>query len=196
MTTPTDAWLVLASGPSAQRVDLSRYRADRTICVNDSWRLRPDAYGMLAADLEWWEEYLGAVRAGFGGYCYTTHAVAGERFAKHLYYVPLTRSDRLSEVPMQIVRPMTHGANSAAQAMQLAWHLGAREIHLGGVDLCAVNGATHWFGEHPAHIDRRHRMWDSFRDHIASLARDMGERGGNVVNLSPYSVIENTGIWP
>lgn len=41
------------------------------------------------------------------------------------------------------------GSNSGYQAINLAYHLGARLIIMLGYDMQITDGRAHWFGEHP-----------------------------------------------
>jgi hypothetical protein len=77
-----------------------------------------------------------------------------------------------------------YGGNSGYQAINLAFNWGARRIILLGFDMGkAVDGRSHYFGDHPAGL----RRGGNFRNWIADfeqLAADLKAEGVEVVNCS------------
>jgi hypothetical protein len=75
------------------------------------------------------------------------------------------------------------GHCSGGSALNLAFHLGAKEIILVGYDM----GGTHWQGDRhpmpraPAHVHDRHRV------SIDAMAKPLGKHGVRVLNCSPVS---------
>lgn len=80
------------------------------------------------------------------------------------------------------------GGNSGYQAINLAYHLGAREIVLTGFDMRHIGGRAHWHRDHakmnaPAlHL----RVWIR---QFEALARDLERAGVRVINATPGSAL-------
>lgn len=79
--------------------------------------------------------------------------------------------------------------NSGYQAINLAYHFGAKEIYLLGFDMQRTNGLSHWHGDHP-------KGWANggdYRDWINrmnELAIDLRREGVKVVNCSRETALE------
>ena len=81
------------------------------------------------------------------------------------------------------------GMNSGYQAINLAYHLGAKEIYLLGFDMQRTNGLSHFHGDHP-------KGWANGGDYsdwikrIGELASDLRNEGVKVVNCSRQTALE------
>jgi hypothetical protein len=160
------------------QIDLSLIRNCNVLAVNNTWELVPWARAMYAGDLAWWERY-GAM--DFAGERWTRDETAAEMFGLRLVSA---RNDRgLCTDPWTVNR----GGNSGYQAVNLAYHFGAKEIILLGFDLHRRDGA-HWHGDHgegmvnapESHI----RKW---RKAFRQLASDLWTAHVRVVNCTPGS---------
>src|SRR5690606_3986112 len=183
-------WVICASGPSMLGVDLAllrRHRSWRVIAVNNTWELVPWADVLYAGDLQWWERYEERVR-GFAGERWTCDIFAAFRY--RLNRVTVRDGEGLCRDPGFV----HSGGNSGYQAVNLAWHFGARRIVLLGFDMHRNNGG-HWHGEHvgmgrknmlsapPSHIAVWRRRFDA-------MARDLKEDGVKVVNATTGSALQ------
>lgn len=177
-------WVICASGPSMAAVDLSllrRYRSWNVLAVNCTWQLVPWAQAMYAGDSGWWERYGDE-----------THAFAGERWTRDEWAAIRYRLHLIRKREGQGLcreRGFVHtGGNSGFQAVNLAWHFGARRIVLLGFDMHRQAGG-HWHGEH---MDKHGRpMLSAPAAHIAvwrrefpRLAFDLEHAGVGVVNAT------------
>lgn len=81
------------------------------------------------------------------------------------------------------------GLNSGFQAINLAWHFGARRIVLLGYDFQRTAGRSHWHGDHPAGFANggNYREW---AHHMAALAGDLKADGVDVINASRQTALE------
>lgn len=181
--------VVIASGPSltpAQCAEVERWKLTpaktpkrRVVVINTSFRLAPFADVLYACDGAWWNKYYDEASVIFRqSQMWTQDEPASRKFG--LRYIKSASGHGLSRKPGLIHQ----GMNSAYQAINLAFLLGAREFVLLGVD-CK---GTHWHGDHPAPLNRTlpHRQWiDRFR----VLARDLEAEGARVVNCSPGTAL-------
>lgn len=178
-------WIICAAGPSMARVNLSmlrRFRSWHVMVVNCTFRLLPQADVLYAGDLQWWERYGDEAKA-FAGEKWTRDEHAALRFR-------LRRVQRKDGKGLCRERGCVHsGGNSGYQAVNLAWHFGARQIVLLGFDMHRRDGG-HWHGEHegmlsapPSHV----AMW---RKEFDALAYDLRCEGVKVVNATEGTALE------
>lgn len=133
--------VIVASGPSAQTVDLSLAKGRaRFIAVNNSYRLCPWTDVLYAHDYKWWKDADGA--PDFEGVKY-----AGEIRAKEDFGVNHINVRRYCDQILLGGDEIGSCANSGFQAMNLAALFGARKIILVGFDMESRNG-SHWHGDH------------------------------------------------
>lgn len=137
-----DTVLCIASGPSLDTDDIEYARGKcRVIAINNNYELAPWADILYACDLYWWDTYKAT---DFQGIKYTQDKAAAQKY--NLNYIKSETGHGLSSAADKIHT----GSNSGAQAINLAYLLGAKRILLTGYDMkIAKSGATHWFGSHP-----------------------------------------------
>lgn len=75
------------------------------------------------------------------------------------------------------------GLNSGFQAINLAYHFGARRIVLLGYDMQHTGGKTHWHGDHPRGLTNAEGI-SSWVKYFRPLAEDLARLGVEVVNCS------------
>jgi hypothetical protein len=183
-----DAFVCIASGPNLapEQCDAAQRAADagavRIVVVNDCWRLAPRADILYAADKKWWDLHIAAVRAGFSGECWTTHAAAS--VAHSLRYIESKPGAGL--FPRHESR-ISQGANSGFQAMMLARLFGARRILLLGYDMQRTGGRSHWFGDHPKPLTNGDPAY--WRAHFDTVAPLLAAEGTEVVNCSAATAL-------
>jgi hypothetical protein len=138
--------ICVASGPSLtaeQGFLISCASGWKVIAINNTWQRVPMADVLYACDQQWWKRYHMDVAAKFRGECWT-----GDRWAAHKYGLCHVQ---LYDKPGLCLEHGTiySGANSGYQAVNLAYHFGAREILLVGYDMQMTYGMSHWHGDHP-----------------------------------------------
>jgi hypothetical protein len=166
------------------RVDVSEIRKLRSwnvMTVNNTWQLAPWAAAMYAGDSGWWDRY-GDEVCGFQGERWTRDEAAAMKFRLHL--VRKREGKGLCRE-----RGYVHtGGNSGFQAVNLAWHFGAKRIVLLGFDMHRQDGG-HWHGEH--HDIKGRPMLSAPKSHISvwrtefqAMAFDLRAEGVSVVNAT------------
>ena len=175
----------MASGPSMLEIDLSIVEQSgwRTMAVNNTHQLAPWADVMYAGDMAWWQQY-GQATAGFQGEKWTRDEQAARLFRLH-------HVRRVDGTGLCRDRGCVNsGGNSGYQAVNLAWHFGARSIILLGFDMHR-NTSGHWHGEHPrgmlsapaSHIAK-------WRHNFTALAADLARSRCKVINATPGSALD------
>lgn len=187
------AVVVLGGGPSLTPADVeyARGRA-RVIAIKEAVRLAPWADVLYFCDWYWYELNKAVIHA-FQGLVATIEDAPGQpgnkaRLQQQLTSLRVYRntgSDGLCETP----DGLRTGHNSGYQAINLAYHLGAKLIVLLGIDMkAAPNGRMHWFErehEYKASLYQE-LMLPKFKTLLAPLAA----AGVRVVNCSPDSALD------
>lgn len=177
--------VILCTGESAARVDLDAIRRFPRIAVNDGYILDPTAEFLYAADPRWWEWHGPAIEKSFRGRRFCCAEPVATRWKAEL--LTIERKTGLSRTPGTIFTGGEVG-NSGAQAINLAYLLGARRIVLVGMDM----QGSHFFGDHPKPI----RCDSEFKQMVrgmSAMACELDREGVQVVNTSDVSHIV---YWP
>lgn len=149
-----ETFVIFGGGPSITQSQVNQCKENaRTIAINDAYKLAPWADILYGADYRWWkwhdfaQDFLG-VRVGLAWNGTTnTYFPGWEKIPEEINIRYLEATGTLGlEKDSHGVR---HGYNSGYQAINLAVHLGAKEIVLLGYDMRSKNGKSHWFGNHP-----------------------------------------------
>lgn len=80
------------------------------------------------------------------------------------------------------------GRNSGHQAINLAWHFGARRFVLVGFDCTDGPQGSHWFGEHPGILNKV-SPYKKFAEAFAEIGADLKREGCQVINCSPLTAL-------
>ena len=178
---------IFAPGPSLAPavVALAEQRPGplTAIAIGDAWELCRWAAIVYHCDVAWWAH---PDKAG-------VFAHAGFKLALH---------DRARPPPagVRVLRKgaetgydpdpgvLCTGRNSGYQAIHLALHYRPRRIVLIGFDMRMVGGRRHFFGDHPAGLNRcaiYHDYAPAF-DHLAGAAAELGVE---ILNATPGSAV-------
>lgn len=174
--------VIVATGPTAGDVDFGLVADWPCLVVNDGYRLHAGACALYACDGRWWDIHIARIRETFRGALWTQDIVAAGRYG--LNRIAGQHRAGLSTNPAEI--HFNH--NSGAQAINLAYHWGARRLVLVGFDMQEVKGKTHFFGPHPKPLQNSN-PYDLFRRCFGTLAHDLAQAGVQVVNTSPRSAL-------
>lgn len=154
----------------------------RVIVINDNWRLVKGSDVLYACDLKFWERYHDEI--DFPGARYTQDKTAAARYG--LNWV----EGRINGIGLCRDPGAIHtGQNSGYQAINLAYHLGARRIALLGYDLQLTGGKTHWFGDHPRGLSNP-RAVSSWVKNFTPLAEDLEAEGVEVINCTRETALD------
>jgi hypothetical protein len=173
---------VAASGPSLtqEQVDYVKGRA-RVVAVNDAVYLAPWADVLYAADEKWWLHHMKNLSHFVGlMVCATKNS---KLHGVNVIGASLDPPGQGFANPQYI-----RGGNSGASAMHLAFHLGAGSIYLLGCDCKDGLKGRHFFGEHPAQLNRGSN-YGTFAAHFKIIGAEIEKRGVKVVNCSPDSAL-------
>lgn len=185
---------VLATGPSLTAADISRAKGTgaKLIGVNDSYRLAPFIDILYACDALWWELHLKEVLNTVSDdtrlfTCSDTNVESGkvkeQMAAQHdVTIVPGEYKPGFCLQPPKI----HYGGNSGFQALNLALHTQAERILLLGLNMSCVEGKRHFFGDHPAHLNRV-TTYDSYINEFVNASKDVA--AGKIVNCTRDSAL-------
>jgi hypothetical protein len=174
----------LGGGPSLSQTQIDQVRDSdaHAIAVNDAYLVAPWAAILYAADLQWWQWHADALE--FEGLRITTDPQAALDY--HLLYLPGDRVDGFSLDPSRLSYGPLHTSNSGYQAINLAILGGARRILLIGYDMRVVNGAAHWFGEHP---NRQRSPYANFVRGYDTTIDQLADIDAEIINCTPGSAL-------
>lgn len=166
---PDCTMIILAAGPSLTASDIAVCRGKaRVLAIKQCMQLAPWADAGYACDARFWRHYGPSLR--FGGPTFALEDGA----APWATVLRQGLEGGLSTDPttLNIGRAVSyHGTNSGAQAINLAYLLGASKIVLLGYDnQFAPNGASHCFGEHPWRRRPQPALWTPIFESIAAAA--------------------------
>lgn len=175
--------VIVASGPSAAKVDLSLCKHFKFIAINNSWQLAPWADVLYAADGKWWDRYHDTLW-GFQGMKVTVDKAASIKYGLNLVELARGRynlvTDDLGKIGV--------GGNSGFHAINLAIQFGIdQQLILVGFDMTAKNG-THWHGDHVKGLsnprDFNMERWGRIIDEAYPRICELGIRAVNVSDAS------------
>lgn len=169
----------IGGGPSltVEDVEFVRNKA-RVIAINDAYKLAPWAEVLYAADARWIDWHDGV--PSFEGLKYSIEGGQVAATTRQGWRVLRNTAPVGLELDPS---GLGAGFDSGYQALNLAVHLGARRILLLGYDMgLAVDGRSHWFGEHPAPTDPS--LYSYMREAFASLVEPLAALGIEVINCS------------
>lgn len=180
------AVVVIAGGPSLTpaQVDLCRGRA-RVIAVKEAARLAPWAETLYFCDEYWFNEHKDEVKKFKGTVATLDHPALKAQVPNLVSY----RNDGGSGLCEQPDGLRT-GSNSGYQAINLAFHMGAKWILLLGLDMKkSPAGRQHWHDRtRPAPPIALYQ--EVMLPKFATLVEPLARHGVEVVNCSPDSLID------
>jgi hypothetical protein len=169
---------LIASGPSLTQADVDYCKNKaRVIVINDNYKLAPWADVLYACDPMWWEWHNGV--PGFEGCKITQDKKSAKKY--YLDHIQSARKPGLSLHPSTIHT----GANSGYQAINLAYHFGAKKIILLGYDM-QIGKRSHWFGEHPNGVRSN---YTDFLHHFKTIAAQLPALDLEIINCTRVTAL-------
>lgn len=188
------AVVIVASGPSAKKVDLgilAQKSRVKVIAIKESHRLcRPDM--IYGCDRAWWHANAGLPK--YQGLKVAYDPMLREQYPDiHLVRIELHADTILTETPGLI----GSGGNSGFQALNLAVQFGARMIVLIGFDMHGDGGA-HWYGrnEWQGANNPGESNYQRWRFAFALSAPGLGNIPVDVANATRYSGLKSYRMVP
>ena len=170
---------ILASGPSINDLDLSLLRHRLVMGLNRSFLAWPDSYYHCVFDHRLFEEF--------------------EQELKRVRYL-ITLTDRPWGVPLYLLgaegfswnleEGIYSGYTISYFALQVAVHLGFKEIFYLGLDLTHLARETHFFGKDYRSRNHEQTEFPRMRQSFERIAPELADRGIEVRNCSPVSTLE------
>ena len=178
--------VVAATGPSLTPEVAEQCQGHNCIAVNDAYRLLPFAQVMYACDAAWWNHHKGC--PDFAGEKWSSHAPGANDKAQVANKYGLRLVHGIQGQGFSLKSDLIHyGSNSGFQAINLAILFGATRIVLVGFDMQRVNGKQHFFGSHPAPLNRVTafgRFVLAFKDAVKVMPK-----GIEIINCTPGSAL-------
>jgi hypothetical protein len=177
---PGETFAILAGGPSMtqKQADTVKGRC-RVIAVNNTYQLAPWADVLYGCDKKWWSWHPDAV--DFKG-------------------IKITMSPPPLSPKIHLVRNggvkglcldkdgLATGRNGGYQAINLAFHLGAKRIILLGYDMRVHGDRVHWHPEHK--VPTPPTVFKGFLANYETIVDPLREQGVEVFNCTPGSSLK------
>lgn len=178
---PGETVVCIGTGPSLTAADVEAClgRA-RVIVVNDAVKLAPWADVLYACDGKWVDHHKGVKSFTGPKYSMTVNR------KKWPDWIAL-RNDGVNGLCLDPTGLRT-GRNSGYQAINLAVHLGARQILLLGYDMSRHKGKGHFFGEHPHNWSPS--PYHAFLQAFSTLEQPLKDLGIEVINCSRRTALK------
>jgi uncharacterized Rossmann fold enzyme len=180
---------IIGGGPSVAQTDC-RDLPGRIIAINEAGlSVRPDADVLFFADWRWYDWNRHRLGAFTGGRIVTTwtggrrHPVTDER----LHVLERFRSNAMPHWPISDDPSKLSGWCGGGQAVNLAYHFGAKQIVLIGFDM-HDDGPPNFHDNHNA-PPIKDRKKDKFIPSIVSLKPGLDRAHVRVVNCTPGSAL-------
>jgi len=178
--------IVAATGPSLTADIAEQLRGYNVIAVNDAYKLLPFAPVMYSCDVAWWKHHAGCM--GFAGEKWSSHGLNANDKSQIAPKYGLRLVNGIYSKGFSLKNSTIHyGSNSGFQATNLAILFGATLIALVGFDMKIVGGKQHFFGAHPAPLNRV-TAFGRFIEAFKIAAKHMPP-GVQIVNCTPDSAL-------
>jgi hypothetical protein len=183
---------ILGGGPSLRGFDAECLRGRRVIVVNNSYLLAPWADVLYFCDLSWWRQ------PWKRGETKTHREKVAEMFSGRVISLGTGVNDVLrlrnsGQRGLETADPaaIRHGTNSGYQAMNVAYHFGAKRIVLLGYDL-HVGGGAHWHEGHwhTKPVEQFARELTRMVKYFELLVEPLKVAGVEVLNATPGSALK------
>ncbi len=192
---------VVASGPSAKNANVAALRGRMpVIAIKESNELCPWADVVYGCDPAWWQfrnglpNYQG-LKVSWEGSSLPQFKdikrIAIDKSQDEIYPVERRRYRMIFDTPGTV----GGGGNSGFQAVNLAVQFGATKLLLIGFDMHDRSG-VHWYGRNgwARGGNPDESCFVRWRRDFAVAAKDLEERGVQVVNASPFSAMTCFGL--
>lgn len=180
---PGERCFILCNGESvrAQRHLIPRLRG-RVIAIKEAVRLRPDADVLFVAAEKRVDIVPGLLPLFRGRYVIARNKVPAS-YPEYVKRVSRTKDHtRLCDLPDHVC-----GYDCGTSAINVAWHFGAAEVVLLGMDMTGDRWCNGEFRHPMPHIPPRHHALHA--SVLPDIAKDAEARGLRIVNCSPTSAV-------
>lgn len=176
-------FVLIGSGPSLTReqCEAARAKGYRTLVVNRAFEYAPWASVMYGADPPMWETYWDGCKDI--PLKITCHEATAEKLG--LWFVEGTNH----QMPGLNTNPerVNYGLHSGFQAINVAYHLGAKSIRLLGYDCRHENGKAHFHPDHTGPGMSNAPATETWRRRYVEIAE---QKLLPIINCTPGSAID------
>ena len=177
---------IIASGPSARSAGVGELKSRiPVVAIKRNVELAPWADAVYGCDFPWWRSVQGL--PAYPGRKWAHDQRACDRYGARKVKVAIDANALMFDETGHV----GSGGNSGFHALNLVAQLGADRILLVGFDVHDRAG-VHWYGRNTAlgmsnPMESNFRRW---RGAFETAARQLSERGVQVINASPISDIK------
>ena len=189
-----DTVFIIGGGPSVQTLlpDKSVLFDHDVICCNNAYKLFPDAMITHFADKVWWQWHNSDKHQfldKFHGYITTAASIQKPQWSTTPQVTVFDKTENNHKKGGLSLKPNNLcGGNAGHQAINIAFHLGYKQVVLIGFDLNKDRNNTHWHNDH-----ERKTNTDNFINTILpgfeSLDRLSRENDFRIYNLNHKSAL-------
>lgn len=177
-----NTWFLVAGGPSLKGFDGNILNGYHTIAINRAFELIPFAEITYFTDFRFWEWYRDKILSIPGRIITSCPHVNHAR----IEYYKLTGKAGLEENSGKL----KSGNNSGYAAINLAYHMGAKNIVLLGYDMrFSKEGDCHWHDPYKV-MNEEKTFTEKMLPYFDSLVIPLEDKGIKVLNTSLLSAIE------
>jgi hypothetical protein len=170
---------IAASGPSLAAVDGERLQRELVLTINDALIKFPHArYAAIMDSRKLHELHGELLRVD------SVFTLAGNSFGVE---IPLLGTEGFS---FDLEQGIYSGYTTAYFALQIALHMGVREIYYLGLDLGNTSRQSHFFGSRSLQDRDRPDVYARMRRSFEAMADRLGTMGVAVYNCSPVSELK------
>jgi len=170
---------IVASGPSLTDVDASLLDKEITLTINDALRKFPRTrYAAIMDSRKLHELHMELLNVD------TAFTLAGNSMGVE---IKLLGTEGFS---MDAEKGLYSGYTTAYLCLQLALHMGFREIYYLGLDLGNTRQKSHFFGNRPLQDQDRPEVYAKMRQSFERVADTVLDMGVQVYNCSPVSELK------
>lgn len=179
---------MVAPGPTAAydlrgvREHLQRLRERQqlsVLAIGEAYSVVGEADAYYHCDEQWWKAFADKMPANAPGRSFSLDATPHTQKFSHGLHFEIT-----TEYPKIIT-----GLHSGIQAMNVAYHFGARYLGLVGFNLQKVSGKTHFFGERKPGVLHCYSPYDRFAAIHVRAAPSFKAAGVTVFNCTTSSAL-------
>jgi len=171
---------IIGGGPSLKTFDISVTKDQHCIAVNQSYEIAPWAEVLHYADAAWWEWNHAHILTHWPEPKLITTAtseIKGINSHKRLKRFWRDRNDFTTD------KGKLHGWDSGTQAVNLAFHMGAKRIVLFGIDMQrGPKGESQWHNKHKRKTKTEN--YTKFTNSLRKTVAELEKRGVQVVRCT------------
>ena len=171
---------IVGGGSSLTGFDFNKLKGKSIIVINKGFMTIPFAQVLYFSDYRFYIWYKDVITS-FKGLIYT---IANKVLDEKITILKNTGKKGFDPINGCV----RHGGNSGYAAINLAYHLGAKEIVLMGYDMGSINGSTHF---HDGYKSKQNdSVYNRFKEPYSALKNEIAKAGITIYNVSLKSQLD------